>query len=64
MKCDGWANNKQDARCLSEATHLDQKGFIYCERCGRWRKRSGYRVRKMRPHELRRIERGELIASY
>ena len=49
--------------CPSEATHLDQKGFIYCEVHGVARRRF-YPCRKMRPHEVRRLLTGRTINKY
>lgn len=51
--------------CWERATMIDDKGFIYCECHGLDRRAAGgRRCRKLRPHEIRRIERGELVKSY
>jgi hypothetical protein len=49
--------------CTAPVTHIDANGFIYCERHGIAR-RDWKRCRKLRPHELRRLQRGEQVKSY
>lgn len=49
--------------CTEPVTHLDESGFVYCTKHGIQR-RSWKRCRKLRPHELRRIERGQQITRY
>lgn len=49
--------------CTAPVAMMDDKGFIYCAEHGldrRWYRR----CRKLRPHELRRIERGEQVTRY
>lgn len=49
--------------CADPVTHLDNKGFVYCT--GHGLERRGRRpCRKLRPHELRRLERGEPVKRY
>ncbi len=49
--------------CSSPVTHLDDNGYIYCEPHGVLRQ--SYRpCRKLRPHELNRLLRGEPVESY
>lgn len=56
-KCDMWLS------CTEPVTHIDDKGFVYCTTHGL--ERRGWRpCRKLRPHELRRLERGEQVKSY
>jgi hypothetical protein len=51
--------------CELSISMIDDKGFVYCEHHGllrrdwRWRK-----CRKLRPHELNRLARGEQVKSY
>jgi hypothetical protein len=53
------------ADCPGAVTHIDNKGFIYCQRHGQIRRESRHGgCRKLRPHELRRLERGEKVKSY
>jgi hypothetical protein len=49
--------------CAEPITMLDQKGYVYCTEHGLSR-RSYIPCRKLRPYELRRIERGEQIVRY
>lgn len=56
--CDG------DRACDASVTHIDASGYAYCEPHGLQRRASGQRCRKLRPHELRRLERGQTIARY
>jgi hypothetical protein len=51
------------ADCDQPTTYLDDNGYIYCAGHGRQRQVSR-KCRKMRPHEVRRIERGEQIDHY
>lgn len=50
--------------CATAVSMLDEKGYVYCAEHGLARRDYGLRCRKLRPHELRRIERGEQIARY
>lgn len=49
--------------CESPVTMLEDKGYIYCTEHGIER-RYYHRNRKLRPYELRRLERGEVLAHY
>ena len=49
--------------CNLPTTYIDESGFIYCTGHGLARQ-SWKLCRKMRPHELRRIERGQQIDHY
>ena len=54
-----------DNACTAPATYIDDKGFAYCAPHGRSRSTDGYhRCRKLRPHELRKLQRGETLAHY
>ncbi len=53
----------QTNSCLILSTYIDEKGYIYCPDHGLAR-RSVCRCRKLRPHELRRLERGEQVTRY
>lgn len=60
VRCDGWCDNVHDG-----ITHIDESGFAYCAPCGRIRQDSKWkRCRKLRPHELQRILRGQQLAHY
>ena len=55
------------ASCEATVTMVDDNGYIYCTQHGLDRRGSGtYRrnVRKLRPHETNRLNRGEQIKSY
>lgn len=57
LACDG------EAGCCAPVTHIDNKGYIYCE--GHGLARRTYRpCRKLRPHELRTLRRGEPVRRY
>lgn len=49
--------------CAAEVTHIDDKGFAYCTAHGEQR-RQYRRCRKLRPHELARLKRGEALTRY
>lgn len=50
--------------CPDPVTMIDDHGFIYCTDHGMDRRIWRYACRKLRPHELRRLERGEQVAHY
>jgi hypothetical protein len=49
--------------CTAIVTHIDQKGFVYCTDHGLER-RLFRPCRKLRPHEQRKLGRGEALARY
>lgn len=49
--------------CLSDVTHIDNRGFLYCTFHGLQR-RADTPCRKLRPHELNRLRKGEAIGRY
>jgi hypothetical protein len=49
--------------CTAEVTHLDENGYIYCTGHGIQR-RSWKNCRKLRPHELSRLRRGQQVTRY
>lgn len=54
---------QMEDNCANPVTHLDQNGFVFCTRHGL--ERRSYRpCRKLRPHEVNRLMRGEQIAKY
>jgi len=50
--------------CAEPVTMLEEKGWVYCTSHGQMRRMHGRRARKLRPHELNRLKRGEQIAKY
>ena len=60
LKCDGtnWG------ACEGGIGYIDQKGFLYCKCHGPERRGSGVPCRKLRPWELRRLERGKPLSRY
>lgn len=49
--------------CIEAVTMIDEKGYVYCTDHGlerRWWRR----CRKLRPHELNRLRRGEQLTHY
>ena len=50
--------------CSSEVTHLEDKGYIYCAEHAKVRRCYGHRCRKLRPHELRRVQAGLQVKKY
>ena len=63
LQCDARSN------CPDVVTHIDEKGFIYCAKHGVDRR--GYpggfhnrRCRKLRPHEVKRLQRGVVVNKY
>lgn len=49
--------------CMGEVTHIDDDGFAYCTPHGQTRQQY-QSCRKLRPHELRRLQRGEQLKRY
>ena len=49
--------------CNATVTHIDKKGAIFCTTHGIAR-RSWKPCRKLRPHELHRLERDEPVKEY
>lgn len=59
LHCDGWCDH------ANLVTMIGNKGYAYCTPCGIQRRESGYEnVRKLRPAELRKLERGEVLTAY
>lgn len=52
LYCDGIKN------CNKSVCYIDNKGFIYCELHGLWRKASGARARKLTLKELFSLKNG------
>lgn len=48
--------------CPSPVTHIDNKGFVYCERCGAARRTAGTPTRKLTTAESEKLTRGEPIS--
>ena len=49
--------------CREPVTHIDTRGFAYCTAHGLER-RDSQPCRKLRAHEIRRLERGEQVTKY
>jgi hypothetical protein len=58
LLCDG----KKD--CQAPVTHIDNKGFVYCEPHGKWRKSTGTPCRKLTGPELKELEAGKPLKKY
>lgn len=50
--------------CHEPVTHIEEKGFIYCEGHARTRRQYGRHARKMRTWELKLIHAGFPLPSY
>lgn len=50
--------------CGVPVTHIDEKGFVYCEYHGLLRRACGVLCRKLRGHELKRLEAGKPLLRY
>lgn len=50
--------------CTAPVTHLEEKGYIYCTAHAADRRTYGHRCRKLRPHEIKRLEGGGVLARY
>jgi hypothetical protein len=50
--------------CKGAVTHLEEKGWIYCSTHAGIRKFSGRRCRKLRPHELKKLQSGQPLKRY
>lgn len=57
LRCD------MELDCTQPVTYIDDDGFAYCTDHGLDRQQY-QRCRKLRPHELRRLQRGEQLAAY
>jgi hypothetical protein len=51
------------ADCKTAVSHIDSAGFVYCAFHGEQRRRYEP-CRKLRPHELRKVLRGEPVTKY
>ena len=51
-----------DRSCKQPITHMDFSGWVYCTDHGVDRRHSGVPCRKLRPHELNRVRRGENVS--
>lgn len=49
--------------CPNTVTHIDRKGYVYCTQHGIERLES-QPCRKLRPHELKRLQRGGALTRY
>ena len=49
--------------CDHAVTHIDNSGWVYCTSHGEQRRYSKP-CRKLRPHELNRLKRGQQITRY
>ena len=59
LTCDGWCDG------ANPVAMIGNKGYAYCAPCGVSRRESGYEnVRKCRPAELKKLQRGEALARY
>lgn len=56
--------NMTVAPCDLPIKMIDEKGFVYCLKCGPLRKRTGTRCRKLRPSELFKINGGVPLEAY
>ena len=57
LRCD------MNRECTEPVSHIDDKGYGYCTAHGQQRQEYR-RCRKLRPHELRRLQRGEQLTRY
>ena len=60
---DGHLRCDMEETCVAVVTHLDRKGYVYCERHGLAR-RLGQPCRKLRPSEVRKLASGEPLRRY
>jgi hypothetical protein len=49
--------------CVREVTHIDRGGYVYCEAHGIQR-RASEPCRKLRPAEVAKLARGEVLTKY
>jgi hypothetical protein len=47
--------------CANPVTHIDNKGWVYCEKHGPIRRMHGTPCRKMTAAEVKRLESGQTI---
>ena len=60
LKCDNMTGN---STCGDNVTHIDNKGFIYCIKCGTRRKLS-VPTRKLTKSELDSLINGKALKKY
>lgn len=53
-----------NSECMSPVTKIDNKGFLYCDHHGQQRRESRRPCRKLRPHEIKKLEREETLKKY
>jgi hypothetical protein len=58
LKCDGPIGKSDRNDCGAPVTHIDEKGYVYCKNCGKDRKESGRRCRKLTSKELQQLRMG------
>lgn len=50
--------------CDKDVSMIEDKGWVYCTSHGLMRRMNQRRVRKLRPHELNRLKKGQQIERY
>jgi hypothetical protein len=50
--------------CEKPVTHIDNDGYIYCEKHAAQRKSGGVPTRKLKPAEIKKLEQGQTISKY
>jgi hypothetical protein len=68
LKCSGIAWQKVNGevmpgKCTDHVTHIDEKGFVYCNTHGMHRQ-GVMRCRKLKAKELGQLESGKPLTSY
>lgn len=52
------------SECADPIAYIDAKGYVYCASHGPCRQGCGIRCRKLRLHEIRRLQSGKPLARY
>lgn len=50
--------------CSEPVTHIDDQGYVYCERHGKQRRGGGIRCRVLLVRELRQLQSGQPLGRY
>lgn len=64
LMCDGWCDDAMLRRECDRVTHVDDKGYIYCEPCSNRRRQGGYPVRQLTKTELDGLRCGEPVKEF
>lgn len=53
-----------DDDCNGDVSMIDERGYVYCQHHGLFRRSAGINCRKLRPHEINRLLSGKPLKAY